>query len=401
MAVWGFWAAAFGITVAVFWLIARAVRSVPVADDNPSLRVYRDQLAEVGRDLARGVISGDEAARIKTEVSRRLLDADRNRAAVPGGGSPASAGVATVLIGASLLAAVGGYFWLGAPDYPDLPLSKRLAQAQTAYDNRPTQEQAEAAAPAPVPVAADADFMDLMTKLRAAILSRPDDIAGLTLLARHEASLGNYIAARTAQQHLVALKGDRATAQDHETLAQIMIAAAEGFVSPQAEAELIKALELAPDSGLARYFSGLMFAQTGRPDRTFALWEPLLAEGPADAPWIGPIRASIEDIAVMAGVRYTLPDVKGPDAAAVAAADEMTPEDRQAMIEGMVGQLQDRLDAEGGPVADWVKLINALKVLGEVDRAQAAVAAANAAFAGKPDDLAALTTAATEAGLAP
>ena len=402
---WGFWAAAFGITLAVFWLMSRALRNLPVADDNPSLRVYRDQLAEVDRDLARGVISGDEAARIRVEVSRRVLEADRNRPAALRG-SAGTTTFAALIIGGALMASVAGYYWLGAPGYPDLPLAKRLAQAQAAYDTRPTQVQSESAAPPQVPAQADAEFMDLMTKLRAAVLARPDDLAGLALLARNEAGLGNFIAARTAQQHLVALKADRASAEDHETLAQMMIGAAGGFVSPQAEAELIAALQLEPNRGLSRYFSGLMFAQTGRPDRSFALWEPLLTEGPPDAPWIGPIRASIEDIAVMAGVHYRLPkatgtDSKVPDAAAVAAADNMTPEDRQTMIKGMVAQLQDRLDTAGGPVADWVKLINALAVLGEADRANAAVLAAQTAFVNQPDDLAAIAAAATATGLTP
>ena len=44
----------------------------------PELALYRDQLAGVERDLERGVLSADEAERLRTEVSRRLLDADRN-----------------------------------------------------------------------------------------------------------------------------------------------------------------------------------------------------------------------------------------------------------------------------------------------------------------------------------
>ena len=397
---WQFWAAAFVITVGVFWLVSKALRAVPVADDNPSLRVYRDQLAEVDRDLARGVVTPDEAARIRTEVSRRVLDADRQPAMAPGGGK-ASAPVASAIIGLALLAAVAGYFWLGAPGYPDLPLATRLAQAQTAYDNRPDQAQAELAAPAPPAVQVSPEFSDLMAKLRTAIAARPDDLPGLALLARNEASLGNFIAARTAQAHLVALKAAKATAEDHETLAQLMVAAAGGLVTPQAEAELIRALELDPELGLARYLSGLMFVQTGRPDRTFGLWEPLLSQGPDDAPWIGPIRAQIEDIAMMAGVKYTLPDAKGPDAAAVAAAADMAPADRQAMIEGMVAQLQNRLNTTGGPVEDWVKLINALKVVGDETRAAAAVDAAKTAFAGNPAALAAIFDAAAQAGLTP
>ena len=39
------------------------------------LKVYRDQLNEVDRDLARGTLAADEADRLRTEVSRRLLEA--------------------------------------------------------------------------------------------------------------------------------------------------------------------------------------------------------------------------------------------------------------------------------------------------------------------------------------
>ena len=400
MADWGFWAAAFGITVGVFWLISTALRSTTAAPDNPSLRVYRDQLAEVDRDLARGVISASESARIKTEVSRRVLDADRNPGVLVEG-SAMQAKLASVGVGAALMAAVAGYYWLGAPGYPDLPLAKRLELAQAAHDNRPAQAVAEANTAAPAPTGADAEYMDLMAKLRAAVIKRPDDLQGLALLARNELGLGNAVAARVAQQQLVTLKATNATAEDHAALAQMMIVAAGGYVSPEAEAQLIRTLALDPGNGLARYFSGVMFAQTGRPDRSFALWQPLLAQGPADAPWIAPIRAQIEQIAGEAGVRYALPALAGPDAATIAAADGLSETDRQAMIAGMVDQLSSRLQEGGGPVEDWIKLINSRMVLQQPDRAQAAVISAKAAFEGNSAALAAINAAATQAGLAP
>src|SRR5204863_7129207 len=40
--------------------------------------IYRDQLAEVDRDLAHGVIGSAEADAARIEVSRRLLAADRS-----------------------------------------------------------------------------------------------------------------------------------------------------------------------------------------------------------------------------------------------------------------------------------------------------------------------------------
>ena len=408
MAEWGFWIAAAGITLAVFALLVQALRrSAPVQDTEVSLKVYRDQLSEVDRDLARGLISAPEVERLRTEVSRRLLDADRARQMAPAAAKMGSHALAVGLIGGLLLAALGGYQWLGAPGYPDLPLAKRLALADETYKTRPKQAEAEAVAPPETLADLDPEFLDLMTKLRTAIAARPDDKDGLVLLARNETMLGNYKAARAAQEHLVTLLADKATATDHMVLAQAMIAAAGGYVSPEAEAQLTRVLELEPKNPLARYFSGLMFVQNGRPDRTFALWEPLLSEGPADAPWMQPIQSALADVADRAGIKYRPAETAavasgaGPTEADMAAASDMTPAERQEMIKGMVAQLETRLTDQGGPLQDWLKLINAVAVLGEPDRAKAAVQAANAAFAGQPEPLAAIASAATAAGIAP
>ncbi len=285
---WGFWAviAALAAAVAVSLLLALRRGGSPGTDD-AALAVYRDQLAEIDRDLARAVIAPAEADRLRTEVSRRLLDADRALAASRPAGQPGQALLPLMLILLAVAGSLALYARLGAPGYPDLPLADRLAMAEAARKNRPGQEAAEARMPAAEASAAvDPEFLALMAKLRAAVAERPDDAEGLALLARNEAALGNMVAARQAGQKLLALKGDAATGEDHLALAETMILAAGGYVSPEAEAELIRTLELDPQAPLARYYSGLMFAQTGRPDRAFALWEALLREGPAEAPWI-------------------------------------------------------------------------------------------------------------------
>jgi cytochrome c-type biogenesis protein CcmH len=388
---WLFWAVAGATTLGVGFILLQALRqSATASDDGAALKVYRDQLTEVDRDLARNVISAAEADRLRTEVSRRLLDADRAlQSAAPKGGK-GSALPATLLIAALLGLGLYAYDRLGAPGYGDLPLATRLAMTDDNYRNRPSQAEAEAAAPAPEPVKTDPQFTELMTKLREVVKQRPDDPQGLALLAKNEAQLGNFAASREAYQHLLQVKGDSASVNDHLGLAQTMIIAAGGFVSPEAEQQLIVVLERDPTNGLARYFSGLMFAQIGRFDRAFALWEPLLREGPEDAPWMEPIRAGLQEVADRAGIKYQLPDAKGPSAGDVAAAGQMTPEARQEMIKGMVGQLESRLSTEGGPIADWLKLINALGVLGEADRAKTAAEQAKAAH---PDQAAALDAA--------
>ena len=215
--------------------------------------------------------------------------------------------------------------------------------------------------------------------------------------------MGNLVAATAAQQAIVTLKGDTATAEDHAAHAELMIMSAGGYVSPEAEQALVRALEADPRNGTARYYTGTMFAQIGRFDRTFVLWNRLLQESPPEAPWVAPIRSQIDEIAARAGVNYTLPPLNtapGPTAGDIAAAAEMTPEDRQAMIEGMVDQLGARLAQEGGPAEDWARLITTLAQIGRTDQARAIYAEAQTRFAGRTVELSGLRQAAVEAGVA-
>lgn len=402
---WAFWVAAGILVLAVALILLQSLAQGArlAAAEAMDMQVYRDQLAEVDRDLARGTLTSEEAQRLRTEVGRRLLDADRRgaaaaapRAAAEGAAGKAAAGA---IIALTMAGAVSGYLWLGAPGYPDVPLASRLAQADALMKERPSQADAVARSAKPATVEPDPDFAALMEKLRTAVATRPQDVVGLELLARNEAGLGNLAEAEAALRQLIVARGDDRRAEDYASLAEIMIQAAGGYVSPEAEAELIRALEIDPENGAARYFSGLMFAQGGRYDRSFVLWRALLESGPQDAPWIGPIRAQIAEIADRAGVRYELPAEPGPGAGDVAAAAEMSAEDRQAMIEGMVAQLSDRLASEGGPAEDWARLITSLTVLNRQEEAQAIYDEAKTRFAGRTVELSFLRQTAVEAGL--
>ena len=400
-----FWAAAGGMGLAVatlFFLALKRARAEIAAAADYDLKVYRDQLADIDRDLARGTLPAEEADRLRTEVSRRLLEADRSAASAARSASTGGTALALGLI----LALIGGSFWvytrIGAPGYPDLPLATRFAMSEEMRANRPSQAEMEATATRPAPATPEPDFAALMDQLRQAVKDRPDDARGLELLAANEARLGNLPEARAAMESLLRVKADTATAEDHAALAELMIMAAGGLVSPEAEAELTRALTLDATNPTARYYYGLMAAQVGRFDRTFALWRPLLDEGPQDAPWIAPIRAQIEDVAMRAGQSFTLPDTTpGPDAEAMDAAQDMSPEDRQAMIEGMVAQLGERLANEGGTVEEWARLISSLAVLDRKAEAQEIYAEALTKFDGSPSQQSFLREAALNAGLTP
>lgn len=410
-----FWAVTGALTLAVAGMMVAAMVRGRAAGAGPAaafdLQVYRDQLAEVERDLARGVIAADEAARLRTEIGRRVLAADH---ALQAGSAAQAPGPVRALVAGALVAAVGAvafgaYAWLGRPGIGDMPIRARLAAAEAMREGRPRQAEAEAearaAAALPPSPATDQRHAELMVQLRKAMEERPNDLRGQELLARNEAMLGNYGAAARAQGMVVALKGPVATAGDLAMQAELMVAAAGGLVTPEAESVLARVLEKDPENGTARYYSGLMFTQTGRFDLAFRFWAPLWEASTEADPWAEVLRAELPDVAYLAGQhRYQMPPPRsaplpGPDAAALEAAQDMSPEDRQQMIRGMVEGLMARLASEGGTAPEWARLIRALGVLGDTGRAQAIWAEAQQRFAGREADLAEVTAAARDAGL--
>ena len=156
-----FWTVALALSVAVAaWLIRSLAR--PQAAAAPAalkdMQVYRDQLVEADRDLARGTLTPSEAARVKTEVARRLLDADRTLQAQAA--APARTGsiwLPMAVIAVAVAAAIVVYDRIGQPHYPDLPIAGRIADADATMAARPRQAEAEADTPALPPVHLDAE----------------------------------------------------------------------------------------------------------------------------------------------------------------------------------------------------------------------------------------------------
>ncbi len=387
-----FWIVSAGLALAVAGLIALSLlraRRAEVEMDRFDIQIYRDQLSTVDKDLARGIVTGDEAERLRTEIKRRILEADRAQSmARPPEGAPRGATVAMAMVSGVIM--VGGsialYQGLGAPGYPDLPLADRIEAAEMARINRPSQADAEASVPPLPPSDATAEFLTLMDQLRAAVAERPDDLQGQVLLARNEAVLGNFAAAHAAQSQVIEIKGDESEGRDFADYGDLLVLAAGGYVSPEAERAFEAALARDPGNGAARYYIGAMHLQTGRPDLAFNIWEAQLRQGPQEAPWIEPIRAQIGMAASRAGVDYALPPVApasplaGPTADAVAAAQDMTPLERMEMIEGMVSGLSERLATDGGPPEEWARLIRAYGVLGRREAAAAIWEEAQAVF---------------------
>jgi len=92
-------------------------------------------------------------------------------------------------------------------------------------------------------------------------------------------------------------------------------------------------------------------------------------------------------------------DMPGPSVQDIENAGEMTPEERQEMVQSMVQRLNDRLATEGGTPEEWARLISAYGSLGDESRARAIWLEAQQRFADTPDALETARRGAARAGV--
>jgi cytochrome c-type biogenesis protein CcmH len=341
---------------ALVWPLARKPRGGAAGSE---LVVYKDQLEEIERDRSAGLIGEAEAEAARLEVSRRLLAAADQEASAPVAAAQpvwhrraATLGAVVVL---SLLP-VGLYVVLGSPNIPDQPAFARSAL--------PPGHESIAA---------------LIGQVEERLRRNPNDGAGWEVIAPVYMRLGRFDDAVVARRKALALLGE--TGARDADLGEALVAAANGVVTDEAKTSFERAVAREPENAKARYFLGLADEQDGNREAAAAQWRAMLNDAPADAPWIGLVRAALARVtgAPAAGA--------GPSAEQMAAAQNMSEAQRNDMIRGMVQKLADRLHTEGGDVEDWLRLVRAYAVLGESDKAKAAVADARRALASHPDEI--------------
>ncbi len=402
----------------LFWLSASALSAIvagailypllrnrrqSLSDGQRTVEFYKIQLGEIESDLERGLISAEEAEQSRREISRRLIKAHEKASHEQPAGQAAQ--LPTLLAAAFVFVllvpgAFAVYWQIGRPQLPDMPLADRLAAAESFRLARPTQEEARLGRETWVPPEGlDPEHLRLVQRLRDRLAENSADLEGHRLLVRSELFLGNLRGAVAAQEQVVRILGGKATSTDHSELADLLIAEVGGYVSPDAEQAIDRALALDNGSAVARYFLGLMHVQSGRPDLAVSIWSALMSEGPPDAPWMAQIRDRIPGAARMAGfdLKVEPPALPGPSADDIAAAGELSETERAAMIRSMVEGLRQRLDEEGGTAAEWARLIRSLLVLGDAEGAETALKRAKSAFRGQPEMLAVIAAAAAPA----
>ena len=324
-----------------------------------AVAILRDQLAEIERDEARGLINSAEARDAGIEVKRRLLaysGAQTRTASSPRRG----AWVLVPVLAVVLTSGVGLYVVLGEPDVPSVPFAERGAER-----------------------AAASEMAGLAAELRNRLEAEPDGGAheGWILLGRTYMRMSNYSSA--VEAFTVASERSEASSATFSQLAEAMIANEDGIVTPPAEAAIDRAVELDPLNPAAVYYQAIALEQSGSSAMAYDALANRIAVETEITPWmeifvarlnrigerIG--RAPVGPMMLMAGT-----DTPGPSAADMEAAAELSAEDRAAMVQSMVARLAARLEEESDDLEGWLRLANAYRVLGELDAARDALARA-------------------------
>ena len=325
------------------------------------LLVYKDQLREIDRDRAAGLIGEAEAEAARLEVSRRLLAAADARplpappAAAPQKRQRRRAAVVAVLV-VLPFGAPGLYVALGSPNILGEPAFARVKTPQ-GYES----------------------IASLVAQVEAHLARNPSDGAGWEMVAPVYMRLGRFDDAVEARKKSLALNGD--TAAREADLGEAEAAAANGLVTADARAAFERAVARDRHEAKARYFLGLAAEQDGRNEEAAAVWRALLAEAPAGAPWVAFVREAL------AGATGAPTSAPGPTASDVAAAAALSNEERSGMIRGMVVRLADRLRDDGADVEGWMRLVRAYVVLGDREKAKGAATDARRALADHPDEI--------------
>ncbi len=376
----GFWIVAAALTALALLPLVRALLrpSGDVGEAASFARgVYAQQVAEVERDLARGVLTPDQAKLARAEIGRRLLsaaaEADKLEAVATQATKP-SRKLALALTLAMPVVALGIYLPTGHPNMPAQIFAER-----------------------PKGRAVPEKVLEAVASLEKTLQENPNDQAGWTLLGQTYAAMGRIDDAAMAYRRALGLsQGDP---ELMSALAETLTSAADGIVGEEAHRLFDAVVKADPNNPRARYYLGVARQQAGDIKGALDRWTALVGDSPADAPWLPLLMQQIQQAAVSVGLDPVAitpkpkpaanpPAPRGPmqgggagagSAAPALSAEQMqamagmSAEDQQATINSMVDGLEAKLTDNPGDVDGWLRLARAREVQGNLDAARDAL----------------------------
>ncbi|MDH4413955.1 MAG: c-type cytochrome biogenesis protein CcmI [Rhizobium sp.] len=357
--------------------------------DEGEAAVYRDQLRELERDKAEGLISAEDADYARAEIGRRLLAiAGREKSGDDGEGNAgdevgekagdeasdeAHVGPKTrrrytlsqafILLCLPLIG-LAGYLEIGSPGTPDSPLAARMENP--------------------------GDDVDLLVaKVEQHLASNPDDGNGWNVLAPVYFRIGRYDAAELAYRNAIRILGP--DAERMNGLGETVVMRNDGIVTDDAQMAFQAALKIDPNNPRADFYLALALEQSGRRTEALAAFQNIAKASPPTAPWMPLVNQHIAansagmplanapavpaaDAAAEGNAAPANPAAPGnPSAEDIANAQQMSEADRGEMIRGMVASLDARLKEDPNNFEGWMRLVRSYAMLKDKERAEAAL----------------------------
>ena len=337
--------------------------------DEGEAAVYRDQLRELERDKAEGLISAEDADYARAEIGRRLLAiAGREKAGEDGEAAAATSAPvrrrytlsqAFILLCLPVIG-LAGYMEIGSPGTPDAPLEARIADPGD-------------------------DVELLVAKVERHLATNPADGNGWNVLAPVYFRIGRLPDAELAYRNAIRILGPDADRMNG--LGETLVLRNDGVVTDDAQMAFQAALKLEPNNPRADFYLALALEQSGRRAEALTAFQNIAKASPPTAPWMPLVNQHIA--ANSAGVplvdqpapvtpegeaQAQNPAAPGnPTAEDVANAGAMSEADRGEMIRGMVASLDARLKEDPNNFEGWMRLVRSYAMLDDKEKAQAAL----------------------------
>jgi cytochrome c-type biogenesis protein CcmH len=210
------------------------------------------------------------------------------------------------------------------------------------------------------------DLNAIIGRLGVAVREHPANVRGWVLLGQAYLTANDPDdAAKAFARAITAAQAQKMSLPFlYSAYGEALTQAASGAVTAEAEDAFSRALVGDPKDQAARFYLGLAAASRGNTDKALTLWRSLLADLPINAT----VRAELVDrIAQLTAKSGAAPNVAA-----------------------MVASLAARLKAQPDDPDGWQRLIRAYAVLGDKDKARAALTDARKAMTARRDVLAAL-----------
>jgi cytochrome c-type biogenesis protein CcmH len=341
--------------------------------DEGEAAVYRDQLRELERDKAGGLISAEDADYARAEIGRRLL-AIAGREKSGGEGDELASGAAggrskrrrytfsqAFILLCLPVIGLAGYLEIGSPGTPDAPLAARIENP--------------------------GDDVDLLVaKVEQHLAGNPGDGNGWNVLAPVYFRIGRLDDAELAYRNAIRILGP--DAERMNGLGETIVVRNDGIVTDDAQMAFQAALKLEPNNPRADFYLALALEQSGRRTEALAAFQAIAAASPPTAPWMELVNQHIAanstgvplaNAPAIAAAPQQAPAAANPAAPGNPSADDianaqaMSEADRGEMIRGMVASLDARLKEDPNNFEGWMRLVRSYAMLKDQARAEAAL----------------------------